>query len=283
MVHLKIIMQHYFEQIAVTFPVVVALCLAGWLALILLARAFRRLERILVSGVSSEKSSEREKRIHTLLGIAQAATRTVFIVILSLVILKKIGLDIGPILAGAGVAGVAIGLGAQELIRDIIAGFFMLLGDYIRIGDVVAVNGTSGFVEQLGLRTVMIRDVEGAVYVFQNGKVQTLANMTKDWSAAVFETTIDSHESVGHVIETIRKVSEEISENPLWSDDKLCQIEIFGVEYFDDSSVKIKSRIKMAPGRQWDVAREFRRLLKEAFDREGISIPHKKYDIRVVK
>ncbi|MBN1980452.1 MAG: mechanosensitive ion channel family protein [Chitinivibrionales bacterium] len=200
-----------------------------------------------------------------------------------MIILKKIGIDIAPLLAGAGVAGLAVGFGAQELIRDIISGFFMLLENQIRTGDVVTVNGTSGLVENIGLRTLRLRDLSGTVHVFQNGKIQTLSNMTKEWSAMVFDIGVSYTSDIDMVKTIMADVGKGLQNDALFAEKIIAPLEIFGVDAFGESAIIIKARIKTKPIQQWDVGREYLSRLKTAFDINGIEIPYPHRTIFVKK
>jgi len=216
---------------------------------------------------------EVEKRIETLLSILKGLGDVVIWALVIMIMLKKIGIDIGPLIAGAGIVGVAVGFGSQELVRDMIAGFFILLENHIRVGDVAVINGVSGLVEQIGLRTILLRDLSGTVHVFQNGKVNSLSNMTKDWSAIVLEIGVAYKEETDRVTQLLGEVGEQLKQNPEFQAKLLGELEIFGVDKFADSAVVLKVRLKTKPGEQWAIGREFRRLLKQAFDAQNIEIP----------
>jgi moderate conductance mechanosensitive channel len=219
------------------------------------------------------EAGEVEKQVETLFGILHGTIRVVVGFVAMMLVLRNIGIDIAPILAGAGVVGLAVGFGAQELVRDVISGFFMLLENHIRTGDVVQVNGTSGLVERVGLRAIVLRDVTGTVHVFQNGKVSTLANMTKGWSAAVFDVGVAYESNLDLVIQTMNEVAEGMLADPTSGPLILEPMEIFGVEAFGNSEITIKARLKTKPSQQWLIAREYRKRLKLAFDRVGIETP----------
>ncbi len=157
--------------------------------------------------------------------------------------------------------------------RDVISGFFLILENQVRIGDVAVVNGTGGLVEQINFRTIVLRDLEGVVHVFPNGTVATLANRTHGWSAYVLDVGVAYKEDVDRVMAVMRRVSEEMRSEEPFAALMLEDIEIFGVDDFADSAVVIKARLKTRPIKQWEVGREYRRRLKQAFDREGIEIP----------
>lgn len=217
--------------------------------------------------------SEIDKRIDTLSGIFLSAIKIIVWIMIGMLILRKLGIDIAPIIAGAGIIGLAIGFGTQELVRDIISGLFMLVENQIRVGDVAIVNGTGGLVEHVGIRTIILRDLSGVVHIFQNGKINSLSNMTKEWSAVVFDISVAYKEDTDKVVAVMKKVAEEMMSDKDYSQNILAPIEIFGVDSFEDSAVIIKARLKTKPILQWDIGREYRRRLKKAFDLEGIEIP----------
>ncbi|MBD3393174.1 MAG: mechanosensitive ion channel [Chitinivibrionales bacterium] len=219
------------------------------------------------------ETSEIDKRVETLSGILNSAVRIAVWAVIGMLILRRVGIDVGPLIAGAGIVGLAVGFGAQELVRDFISGFFMLMENQIRTGDVAIVNGTGGLVEHVGLRTVVLRDLSGVVHVFQNGKVNTLSNMTKGWSAMVFDIGVAYKENTDKVIEVMQRVAEEMRADEDFGQNILEPMEIFGVDAFGDSAVVVKARLKTKPIQQWAIGREYRRRLKHAFDNERIEIP----------
>jgi small conductance mechanosensitive channel len=190
-----------------------------------------------------------------------------------MICLSQLGLDVRPILAGAGIVGLAVGFGAQYLVRDVIAGFFLVLEDQVRVGDVAVVNGTGGLVETVTFRTIALRDLAGTVHVFPNGAVTTLANMTRGWSGYVIDVEIAYHEDPDRVIAIMRQVGEELRADPAHGPLILEPIEIFGVDAFKESSVVIKARLKTLPIQQWGVGREYRRRLVHAFAAGGVENP----------
>lgn len=217
--------------------------------------------------------SESEKRINTLTGILKGLVKIVLLTVYMMIVLKKLGIDIGPILASAGIIGLAVGFGAQELVRDIISGFFILLENQVRTGDVAIINGTGGLVENIELRTITLRDFTGTIHIFQNGKISTLSNMTKEWSAAVFDIGVAYKEDVTRVMEIMRQVGDEMQKDEEFGAKILEPIEVLGLDKFGDSAIVIKARFKTKPIMQWGVSREYNKRLKSAFDKEGIEIP----------
>ncbi len=216
---------------------------------------------------------ENEKRIITLMGIVKRLGKLVIWAIFIMILLRQLGIDIAPILAGAGIIGLAVGFGAQELVRDFISGFFMLMEDQIRRGDYAMINGVDGLVEKIELRTITLRDMTGTVHIIQNGKINSLANMTKEWSAIVLEIGVAYKEDVDKVIKVMREVGEELASDSALRDQIIEPVEILGLDKFAESAIVIKARIKTVPLSQWAIGREYRKRLKYAFDENKISIP----------
>lgn len=238
----------------------------------LLKRASRMISENLKKG-SQLDPGELDKRVATLTDILTTSVKVLLWLVVVMMVLRRLGIDVAPIIAGAGILGLAIGFGAQELVRDFIAGFFILMENQVRTGDVALINGTGGFVEHVGLRTIVLRDNTGTVHVFQNGKINTLSNMTKEWSAMVFDIGVAYKEDTDNVVRVMEEVAAELRGDETLGPDIIEDLEVLGVDAFGDSEVVIKARLKTKPIRQWAVGREYRRRLKYAFDREGIEIP----------
>lgn len=264
-----------WQAIALGSARIVLILLLAWVAMRLLRRLLGGLEERLVHHyeVEGEPPTETAKRVETLTKLVRQAIRLAIIIIAALIVLRQIGVEIGPLLAGVGVLGVALGFGAQNLVRDVISGFFFILENQVRVGDVAIVNGTGGLVEQLNFRTIVLRDLQGIVHVFPNGTVTTLSNLTQEWSAYVFDIGVAYKEDTDRVTAVLRQVLDAMKKDEKFGRLMIDEPEIFGVDKFDDSAVIIKGRIKTRPIRQWDVGREFLRRVKHAFDKEGIEIP----------
>lgn len=258
-----------------TVPAILFTLILLFICLWIYRKAVGRFKMFILNRTKRHKESveEKEKRVNTLINILKQAGGIVIWIIFILIILREINLDIGPILASAGIVGLAVGFGAQELVRDFISGFFILLENQVREGDVAIINGTGGLVEEIALRTITLRDFAGTVHIFQNGKINTLSNMTKEWSAMVFDIGVAYKENIDKVKEVIKRVGDELQADPEFNDRILEPIEIFGVDKFMDSAVTIRARIKTKPSQQWSTGREFNGRLKKAFDAEGIEIP----------
>ncbi|MDZ7738994.1 MAG: mechanosensitive ion channel family protein [Bacteroidales bacterium] len=218
-------------------------------------------------------SQEAEKRIFTLVSILQSIIGIILWLIFIMIVLQKFGTNIAPILAGAGIVGLAVGFGAQELVRDFISGFFMILENHIRAGDVAIINGKGGLVEKMEFRTTTLRDFAGVVHIFQNGKITDISNMTKGWSAMVFDIGVAYKEDPEKVMSIMKKVGDELKSDPEFGDRILEPIEIFGLDKFDDSAIVFKARLKTRPIQQWSIGREYNKRLKYAFDENNIEIP----------
>ena len=264
-----------WDQLIITCSRISLVLLLAWLGMAILKRILSRLEQRLLehSSTDGEPPSESEKRVETLIRLVRQAALILLWVTTLLILLKELGLDVAPILASAGIVGLAVGFGAQNLVRDFISGFFFILENQIRVGDVVRVNDTGGLVEQVNFRTIVLRDVAGIVHIFPNGTVSTLSNLTNDWSAYVFEIGVAYKENTDEVIAVMKVVGAEMKKDEKIGLYMLEEPEIFGVDKLDNSAVIIKGRIKTRPVRQWLVGREYLRRIKLAFDHAGIEIP----------
>ena len=216
---------------------------------------------------------ESQKRADTLSSVIRWVLRTGILLIGAVMLLGQLGVQIGPILAAAGVVGLAVGFGAQNLVQDVIAGFFLLLEDQVRVGDVVQLNDKSGLVEKITLRITILRDFGGNVHYVRNGKIDVVTNMTKEYSYGVFDIGVAYGEDTDEVRTVIEAVGKDLQNDPAFKDDILAPVEVVGLDKFADSAVIIKARIKTKPSKQWQVGREFNRRLKKKFDELGIEIP----------
>jgi len=234
---------------------------------ILMDRLFHRLFR------NHKDDAEIQKRSDTLKSVIRNIINMTIVVVAILMILKELDIEIGPILAAAGVVGIAVGFGAQQLVKDIIQGFFILLDDQIRVGDVVQIADKSGLVENVNLRMITLRDLAGNVHFVRNGEITVVTNMTKEYSRYVFDIGVAYREDVDEVIRVIRQVDEELRNDAGYKYDILEPIEILGLDQFADSAIIIKARTKTKPIRQWTIGREFNRRLKKRFDELNIEIP----------
>lgn len=254
-----------------TSGVRVVFILAAFYALLRAVRLLTQKLSEMLQGLT--QSVERQKRAHTLSHIVRVVTTTVLMVVTTMLILAEVGVNLAPILAAAGIGGLAIGFGAQNLVRDVITGFFILLEDHIRVGDVVKVGDQGGLVENITLRVLTLRDFDGSLHVIPHSAVTTITNMTKDFSYALIDVGVAYREDVDEVMAILKEVGAELRRDPEFALDTLEDLEIVGVDDFAASQVTIKIRIKTAPIKQWRIGRELRRRIKKAFDARGIEIP----------
>ncbi len=229
-----------------------------------------RLSRLFIK---KKEDEETKKRAKTLGSVINNFLKALILVIAVITILSELGVDIGPLLATAGIAALAIGFAAQSLVKDFINGFFILLWDQIRVGDVVQVSGKGGLVEMINLKMTVLRDLAGNVHFIPNGSIDVVTNMTKDYSRYVFDVGVAYREDADEVMEVLKEVDEELRNDPDFKDDILEPIEILGLDTFADSAIVIKARTTTKPIKQWRVGREFNRRLKKKFDAKDIEIP----------
>jgi moderate conductance mechanosensitive channel len=232
----------------------------------------RRFEHDLNLGTDLD-AIERGKRARTLGSVIRNVTTALVFGIALLMILRELGLEISPVLTGAGIVGVALGFGAQTLVRDIISGFFLILEDQVRVGDAAAINGTSGLVEAINLRTIILRDAEGTVHVFPNGAITTLANRSKEYSYYVIDVPISYDEDPERVRAVLSAVGQSMERDDRFGPLILEPMDVMGVESFTDWAVQMKLRIKTVPLKQWEVGRELRRRILKEFAENGIEMP----------
>ena len=219
-------------------------------------------------------NAEEKKRLETLGRVFRYSANVLITAIAVMLVLTELGISIAPILAAAGVLGLAVGFGAQSLVKDYFSGLFLLLENQIRHGDVVQAGGKAGIVEEVTLRYVRLRGYEGNVHFVPNGHIDTVTNMTRDFSYAVVDVGVAYRESVDEAFDVIRKVGAELRQDAQFRDTVLEDLELAGVESWADSAVVIRLRVKVAPIQQWNVKRELLRRLKAAFDAQGIEIPY---------
>jgi moderate conductance mechanosensitive channel len=213
---------------------------------------------------------EWQRRAATLGGILTSVVTVSVAFIAILMFLRELAVDVVPILTGAGIAGLAIGFGAQNLVRDVISGFFLILEDQVRIGDLARINGVAGVIEQINLRTIVLRDGDGAVQVFPNGTITALANLSKHFAYAVVDVRVAYSENIDRVIGTIREVGASMAADEKWSALVMAPIEVLGIESLADGAVTIRTKLKTPPLNQGKVANELRRRLLGAFAARGI-------------
>ena len=214
-----------------------------------------------------------EKRTTTLSRVLMT-TAIVFIAIAALfMILSEAGINITPVIAGVGIAGIALGFGAQYLVRDLIAGFFILIENQYGVGDVVRIADIAGIVEDINLRRTILRDLDGIVHSVPNGEIRVASNFTKEWSRVNLNISVGYGEDLDHVMEVLNRIGKEMAEEPYWKEALLTAPQVLRVDAFEDSGIAIKVLGETKPIRQWEVMGELRRRIKRVFDEEGIEIP----------
>jgi small conductance mechanosensitive channel len=213
---------------------------------------------------------EWQRRAATLGGILTSLVTATVAFVAILMLLRELSIDVLPILTGAGIAGLAIGFGAQNLVRDVISGFFLILEDQVRIGDLARINGITGIVEQINLRTIILRDAEGAVQVFPNGTITALANLSKQFAFAIVDVRVAYTENIDRVMGTLREVGASMEHDPTWGALVVGPLEVVGVESLADGAATIRVKFKTLPLNQGRVANELRRRLLPTFVGRGI-------------
>jgi moderate conductance mechanosensitive channel len=251
---------------------IAVIAVVAYLVIRIGSAATRRFEREMTTGTGLDVI-ERTKRAKTFARLLQRTLTVVVAVMAGLMILRELDIDITPVLTGAGIAGLAIGFGAQTLVRDILSGFFLIFEDQVRVGDVVMVNGQGGLVEEVNLRTLVLRDEHGAVHIFPNGEVKTLSNMSKDFSYYVITVGVAYDEDVERATEAMADAAASLMNEAALTAYILAPLEIFGVDAFEPGQLVIKARIKTVPLKQWVVGRELRKRIARVFNERGIQMP----------
>jgi small-conductance mechanosensitive channel len=260
---------------------ILALLLLAFAVVRILSAVIVRAEQEMTIGTGLD-ALERRKRAQTIASIARRSLAILIWTAAVLIVLRELDVDITPVLTGAGIVGLAVGFGAQTLVRDVITGFFLIVEDQVRVGDVAMVNGTGGLVEQINLRTIVLRDLEGVVHVFPNGEIKTLANRTKDYSYYVIDLGVDYDDDTDRIVALVRDEAAKLMSEPAFAPSILEPVEVLGLDAFKDSAVSLRFRIKTIPLKQWEIGRELRRRIKLAFDREGFRMPFPRLDIRIM-
>jgi small-conductance mechanosensitive channel len=249
---------------------IVLILLLALLAVFFIEKFSGKFSALLTIGHS--RDAEIQKRANTMAAFTRYFLIFVVIAIGGMMVLKQIGVEIGPILASAGVVGLAVGFGAQNLVQDIISGFFILIEDQIRVGDVVNIKGKGGLVEKVGLRMIILRDYDGSVHFIRNGQIDIVSNMTKQFGNYVIDWRIPYGEDPERVAAIFRAVDEEMRKDPAFAADIIKPLEISGVEQYGESWMLVRGRTTTKPLRQWDVGREFMRRIKSRLDSANIPV-----------
>ncbi len=247
-----------------------------------LMRALRSysVKMMLKSGGGNE--FELQKRAETIENLFGKALFMLIWSIAGLMILKEMNFDVRPLLEGAGVAGVAIGFGAQNIIKDVLGGLFLMMENQIRVNDVAVINGKTGLVEEINLRTTVLRGEDGAVHIFPNGVIQGLSNLTREYSYYVFNLSVSYSQDIDRVVSVLQGIADELGQEEPYRSAVLAPIEILGVDKLADSGAVIKARFKTIPNQQWMVGREMNRRIIKRFEEAKIGMPSSAPIVNVV-
>ena len=260
-----------WDPALVTLLRVVLIALTAWIGLAVLQRVLRLFrERV----TSDMEDLEHKKRLETLGRVFRYVATVVVMVVAVILMLSELGIAVAPILGAAGVVGLAVGFGAQSLVKDYFAGFFLLLENQLRQGDIVEIAGKSGLIEEITLRYVRLRDYSGNVHYVSNGLISTVTNMSRGFAQAVMDIGVAYREDTDEAVRVMRETGAELRADPAFGDRILDDLDVAGVEQWADSAVVLRCRFKVRPLEQWNVRREFLRRLKKAFDAHGIEIPY---------
>lgn len=250
---------------------VLGIWILAWLGLRLVRLTAERIERSVDDGDESITTT-RERRGRTISQLLRSFGR-VLIITIAVLLTFNVFINIAPILAGAGILGLAVSFGAQSLVRDIISGFFILSENQFGLGDVIEVAGKAGVVEKMTLRVVVLRDLEGAMHVIPNGELKVVTNRTRGWARAVVDIGVPYNVDVDRAIAVVRDEAAQFSSDSVWAIQLDGPLEVLGIESLGESGMVIRTLIKTQPGSQWNAGREFRRRLILRLEREGIQIP----------
>lgn len=257
-----------------------AILLAAWLVSALLRRGLRSLNQRVAARM---EDAEAAKRAGTLARVLRYVASVILGLITVVLVLSELGISVAPILGAAGVVGVAVGFGAQSLVKDFFTGFVLLLENQIRQGDVVKLGDHAGVVENLTLRHVQLRDYDGQVHFVPNGQIDTVINLSRGFAHAVIDAGVGYGADVDQVMALMHEVAAEMRADPAWADQISADFEMAGVNEWGDNAVTVRGRFRTLPGKQWGVRREMLRRLKYAFDAAGIEIPFPQRTVHLVR
>jgi moderate conductance mechanosensitive channel len=258
---------------------VLGIWILAWLGLRIVRLTASRIETSVDDGDESI-TTLREKRGRTISQLLRSVGRAV-IVTIAVLLTFNVFINIAPILAGAGILGLAISFGAQSLVKDVIGGFFFLVENQFAVGDVIEAAGKGGAVEKMTLRVVVLRDLDGSLHVIPNGEIKVVSNKTRGWSRAVVDISVPHTEDLDRALAIVHDEAAKFSDDPGWSVQLDGPVEVLGVESITDNSVALRTLLKTQPGSQWSVGREFRRRLKNRFSRETIDSPYQQRRVEV--
>jgi small conductance mechanosensitive channel len=260
----------YGGQMTITWLRIVIILIVAWIVIVILQRAIREFRQRIAARLDDR---EAVKRAETLGRVFRYVVAVVISLVAGMMVLSELGISLAPILGAAGVAGVAIGFGAQSLVKDFFSGFFLLFEDQIRTGDVVRIAGHAGLVEEITLRHTRLRDYDGNVHYVPNGMIDSVVNMSRGYAQAVMDIGVAYRENTDHVYKVMRETARQMRADADFGPRILDDLEIAGVDKWAESAVVIRCRFKVVALEQWSVRREYLRRLKKAFEAAGIEIP----------
>ncbi len=257
---------------AIRIAVILVFAYIATLVVSRLLRGVRKYTVKVMARAGGGNEIELEKRANTIAGLTRKALLVLIWTIAWLMVLKEMNFDVRPLLAGAGVVGVAIGFGAQNIVKDVLSGLFMMMENQIRINDIAVINGKGGLVEEINLRTTILRGEDGAAHIFSNGSIQSLSNLTREFSYYVFSLGISYQNDTDQAVTVLKEVAEALANEEPYRSAILAPLEIWGVDQLSNSAVMIKARFKTMPSQQWLVGREMNRRIKKRFGEAHIDL-----------
>jgi len=240
-------------------------------------------DRMFVKLLTVRNDHEYQKQVATIKNLVKSLANGVVVVIIALNFLARYNIDIRPLLTAAGVVGVAVGFASRRFVEDIIMGIFILLEGQVRVGDIVTIDNFNGTVEKVTLKMVIIRNMKGHVHYIRNGMINVITNKTREFACPLFDIGVAYNSDVDKVMNVMKSVADEMRKDGKYKHFILSDMDILGLDKFDDSAIIIRATIKTNPIHQWFIEREYNRLLKAAFDREGIEIPFPQRDVHLIK
>ena len=264
-----------FDPQAIIFKclTLLAIVVVSYVILRIFERTLRRTGDLIIESKRKSHQPAQAARAQTVLGMIGQVGRVLITAVAMIVLLAELGVDVAPILAGAGVVGLAVGFGAQSLVKDFFSGLCLILENQVTIGDWATINGKSGFVEVLNFRITVLRDVDGTIHVFPNGSIKELSNSTHIWSAVVLDIPVPYGQDFEAATQTFRGVAKSMKSTEDWKDKFVEEFEVLGLHDFSDRGMVIRCRIKTVPGVQWAAGREFRSRLYETWKKQGVKVP----------
>lgn len=261
--------------ISLRILLIVVVAIVGWIAAHRLMRHW--IELLLKSDPLKSGSTlselDIEKRSTTLVNVALRTVEVAIMGVVAFMLLAEVGVNIAPLLAGAGVLGIAIGFGAQSFVKDILAGIIILVENHYTEGDIVEIAGVGGSVQEVNLRRTVLRDLDGTVHFISNGEITRASNKSRTWARMNLNIEVNYREDLDHVRDVVNDVGREMAEDPEWAPLITEAPHLLRIDNFGDSGIAVKILAVVAPGKQWDVTGEYRRRVKRRFDEEGIEIP----------